>query len=1822
MSTPPDRRAIITEALHKIDELSAKLAIAEEGDTEPIAVVGMGCRLPGGVNNLDEYWQFLQDGGDGVVRVPENRWDADAYYSDDYSVPGTICNREGGFLTHWQPDEFDAEFFGISPREAAAIDPQQRLLLEVAWEALENAGITPQQIRRSLTGVFVGLTANDYASGLAATMRQEDIDQYIPFGNASNFAAGRLSYFFGLQGPAMVIDTACSSSLVAIHLACQSLRRRESDNALAAGVNLILRPENNIACSRAGMLAPDGRCKTFDASANGFVRSEGCGVVVLKRLSDALRGGDRVWAVIRGSAVNQDGASSGQTVPNGPAQQALLRQALATSRLQPADIDYIEAHGTGTALGDPIELDALAHVFAERDGSTPLVLGSVKTNIGHAESAAGVAGFIKTALGLQHSYIPKHLNFDRLTPHASPGVAEFIIAADGLAWPAVQRPRRAGVSSFGVSGTNAHVVLEQAPAAQAVAAESDRSKISTLVISGKTPERVAATAEMLASWMTGAGAEVSLPDVAHTVNHHRARHTRFGTVTAADRRQAIAGLRALAGGYPTPGVVPVHDGPCGTGTVFVFSGQGAQWAGMGRQLLFDEPAFGAAVAELEPTFVEQVGFSLQQLLANGETVSGDAQAQPVIMGLQLALTALWRSYGVLPDAVIGHSMGEVTAAVVAGALSPAEGLRVIATRSRLMSRLAGQGAVALLKLDADATTALIADHPAISVAGYASPCQTVIAGPPDQVDAVIAAAGAQNHFARRVNMEVASHTALMDPVLPELRSALADLTPKTPTIPFISTVADAGGAVPVLDADYWVANVRQPVQFSRAITVAGQNHCTFIEISPHTVLTHAISDTLGSTHHHSIGTLQRDTHDTLTFHSNLNATHTIRPPKLPHPPEPHPLIPVTPWQHTHHWITGPEVSDLPRTNGVAQHSGPRFQAGDAVLNDWFYELTWQHSDTSTSDPGVKPLGDGPWLVLGDVDLGTELGHIVGSQVAVLSPAVLHENGDHGALAEALIGKEHVLYAAPMPSTHFDAAAGYRLFNGVRRLVATLGQMTPTPKLVILTRNAQPFAEGDRANPAHATLWGLGRTLALEHPESWGGIVDVDDALPAELAARHVLAEVRADDGEDQVVYKSGHRRVPRLVRRTPPSVAAAPLRGDFSHLVIGATGRIGPHLVRELAELGASTIVAVSRHAGSQLDELAASLASTGTRLVEVAADAADESSMTALYARFGDDLPPLDGVYLAAVAGGPVQLDEMTDDDVNAMFRSKLDAVAVLHKLSLKTPVRRFLIFSSITGVIGSRWLGHYTAAGAYLDTFAYARRTLGLPATVIDWGLWRYGDEAQPATTDAGLHPMAPEVAVRALAALLDPDGPVQSAVAPANWNRLAAAYRTRASLRIVDALLDHDNADTAPHYVQRWVAVDDPADAAGCAPQFGTVLGKHLTVDGTQLWQAKLLPDTKPYPGFHRIHGVEVVPVSVFLQTLLVAAAHTGAPALADIRIEYPIVVDRPRVIQVVADDDTLSVASIVAADEPTRRGVRHAGARLLRTVPDEPNDSPYTPLAEDQEWSDFDSASVAELQRASGIDGQPFTWSIESWRSAPEHLAAEVVLPEASAVALLDAAISLARMVDSSNPRLLLPAGARSIRFAGELVDARALVEVRRRGGDEHELIVDIVATSPDGDTIFAVSSFQYADLDSVTGQGSSGADEPGAKWDWTQVPAEDLARELETRLREMLAHELGMPASAVDPDLPFPELGLDSMMSMTILREAKKLLDIELSLTMFWNNPTIASLATHLTGLLLPQQQLEEEQPHNVDVSLGSAGSLLDDLFDSVESASAGSESGR
>jgi acyl transferase domain-containing protein/acyl carrier protein len=1348
---------------------------------EPIAVVGMGCRFPGGISGPEALWQFVVERGCTIGEVPPERWQPFDTGSPEVAATLARTTRWGSFLPDL--DAFDAEFFEISPGEADKMDPQQRLLLEVAWEALEHAGIPPSSLRRSQTGVFAGACLSEY--GVIASNDLCQVDGWNNTGGAMSIIANRLSYFLDLRGPSVAIDTACSSSLVAIHLACQSLRTQDSHLAIAAGVNLLLSPAVFRGFDQVGALSPTGRCRAFDAAADGFVRGEGAGVVVLKRLTDAQRDGDRVLAVICGSAVNQDGRSNGLMAPNPAAQMAVLRAAYTNAGMQPGMVDYVETHGTGTLLGDPIEARALGTVLGRgRPEDSPLLIGALKTNLGHTEAAAGVAGFIKAVMAVERGEIPPNQRFESPNPHIPFDNLRMKVVDTQTPWPDTGRPRRAGVSSFGFGGTNAHIVIEQGQEFTPPRRPIPDPGVSTLVVSGKTAQRVAVTASVLADWMQGAGAEVALADVAHTVNHHRARQAKFATVVARDRVCAIEGLRALGAGQHAPGVVSPYEGAGGPGTVFVYSGRGSQWAGMGRRLLVDEPAFAAAIAELEPTFVAEAGFSLHEVIATGKHLEGIEQIQLGLIGMQLGLTELWASHGVTPDLVIGHSMGEVAAAVVAGALTPAQGLRVTATRSRLMAPLSGQGGMALLGLDVAATEALIADHPQVTLGIYNSPRQTVISGPTDQIEALIERVRAQNRFASRVNIEVAPHNPAMDALQPAMRAELADLTPRTPVIPIISTTYENLDTHPVFNAEHWATNMRNPVRFQQAIAHAcspagGPNH-TFIEISAHPLLTQAVTETLEDAHREgnfaSIGTLQRDTDDTVTFRTNLYLADGATPPQTPHPPEPHPQIPTTPWHHTHHWFTAAETrtpTGSAERNGVVQHTHPS-QRGP--LDDWSLQVVWE----ATPLPDAETAVAGRWLVVGDAALAAELGCLADVRAGDPDPAAFG-----GALGDV----DHVLYAPPVSSDPLDVGTAYRLFHQVRRLASAMAAGASPAKLFLVTRNAQPLAEGDHANPSHGALWGLGRTLALEHPEIWGGILDFDGSVPVQLLARQVLDEAGATDREDQVVYRSGLRHVPRLRRRVLPTEAVM-LDAGACQLVIGATGNIGPHLIRQLARMGAKTIVAVSRHPGQRLRELAESLAVQGITLTTVAADATDETEMSALFDRFGADLPTLEGIYLAAFAGQPVLLSEMTNDDVTAMFAPKLDAAAVLHRLSLEKPVRHFVLFSSISGLTGSRWLAHYTATSGYLDALAYARRVMGLSATTVNWGLWKSLADAEhdfsQVSMGSGLLPMDDEIAIGALARAMSPAAGVHSVVVEADWPLLADAYRTRGSLRIVDDLL----------------------------------------------------------------------------------------------------------------------------------------------------------------------------------------------------------------------------------------------------------------------------------------------------------------------------------------------------------------------------------------------------------------------------------------------------
>jgi acyl transferase domain-containing protein/acyl carrier protein len=828
----PLRRALLA-----VDELRARLAAAEQWRDEPIAIVGIGCRFPGGAVGPDAFWKMLCDGTDAVQETPVSRWDLREYYDPDPTAPGKVSTRH--LATIGEVDRFDAQFFGIAPREAVSVDPQQRLLLEVTWEAFEHAGVPADRLLGSRTGVFVGICASDYMTMQMKWNDPERVGAHYGSGIAHSMAAGRLSYVFGLQGPSVALDTSCSSSLVAVHLACQSLRLRECGLALAGGVHLCLSPEAEITMSKARMLAADGKCKTFDASADGFVEGEGCGIVVLKRLSEAVADGDRIIAVIRGSGVNQDGPSSGLTVPNGPAQEAVIRAALDMARLPGSAIDYVEAHGTGTPLGDPIEVQALAAALGEgRPADRPLVIGSLKTNIGHLQSAAGIAGLIKVALALQKSEIPRHLHFQEPNKYIPWDALPVEVATTHRAWPERDKPRAAGVSSFGFSGTNAHVVLEQAPARVVHDAGTDRP-LHVLTVSAKSEPALVDLARQYAGCLPQGG---SPADVAFSANSGRSHFAHRFAVIGRSSDDLRAGVDAFASGSrDNAAVLPADaDRPK---VAFLFTGQGSQYTGMGRELYDSNPVFRDAFDRCDRALRSELEHPLLSVVfpehAGDTRLDRTEYTQPALFAIEYALATLWTSWGVTPSAMLGHSVGEYVAACLAGVFSLEDALRLVAVRARLMQRLPAGGVMtAVIGSESGVREILDRSGDGVDIAAINGPELVVIAGSETAMAAVEPLLSARRMSIERLRVSHAFHSRLVEPMLDEFEQVARSLQYESPRIAMVSNVTGAAARAEFADPGYWRRHVRMPVRFADSMTsLVRQGYTRFLEIGPHPTLT-------------------------------------------------------------------------------------------------------------------------------------------------------------------------------------------------------------------------------------------------------------------------------------------------------------------------------------------------------------------------------------------------------------------------------------------------------------------------------------------------------------------------------------------------------------------------------------------------------------------------------------------------------------------------------------------------------------------------------------------------------------------------------------------------------------------------------------------------------------------------------------------------------------------------------------------------------------------------------------------------------------------------
>ena len=1425
-SLSPEQKALLEQRMRAA---SPRVPAAAQSPA-PIAVIGVGCRLPGSVAGPDDYWRMLRDGIDAITEVPAERWDNARLYDPEPDAKGCISTPYGGFVAG--VDEFDAAFFGISPREAERMDPQQRLLLEVAIEALEDGGQSFSKLAASDTGVFVG--AHGHASDYLWLQYRdpEAIDAFTGTGTAHNLFAGRLSYLLDLRGPAMVVDTACSSSLTAVHLAVQSLRASESTLAIVGGVNLILGPHFSIAASRMHMLAPDGRCKAFDQRADGFVRSEGCGVVVLKRLADAIADGDPIRAVIRGSAMNQDGHTNGITAPNGLAQRAVIQRALRDAGVDGTAIGYVEAHGTGTALGDPIEVEALAAALG-KGSAVPCYLGSVKTNIGHLEGAAGIAGLIKAVLVLQHGEIPANLHFTSLNPHISLAGTRLAVPTELTQWDPNGKTRLAGVSSFGWSGTNVHLVLEEAPVratvARATAPTRDDEAASTasarpfvLPVSARSHGALVAMVDRYQEVLGQAGSE-QLGAVCATAALRRTSHGHRIAVVGRDAATLVSGLTEAAARAP---IRPRLEPPR---VVFVFPGQGSQWVGMGRSLMAAEPEFRAAIVRCDTAIRAEAGWSLIDVLSGKAPMDDIATLQPTLFSMQVGIASLWRSWGIMPDAVVGHSMGEVAAAHIAGALSLDDAVRVMCRRSGLLRRIVGRGAMALVELPLrEAREACAAEASRVAVAVSNGPRASVLSGDVEALDRIVATLTARGVYCRPVKVDVASHSPQVDVLRDDLLAQLALVQPGEAQVPLYSTVDAQQLDGTSLDAVYWVRNLREPVRMHDAtVQLLADGFDAFIEISPHPILLPSIDDaieeagadavTVASTRRD--GDERREMLDGLARLFERGATPEWRA-LWPVPPMPVSL-PAYPWQRERFWID--EALHFQPTQLDTAGPASREDARRLLYSPRWLPVPYEKPAQATKR--------GAWVLFADrkgtaAALAAHLekaGHNAwlvqpADAWSLYAPRSLGVRSEEVADIERLfaeVEREAVpldgvvhLWSLDAPAGLDDLAAQEEFQVTCCASVAGLVQVLARrdgqrlPRLTLVTAGAQS-PDGRPTASVQAPLWGLGRVIAEEHPECWGGLVDIDPAEEPASSAARIAAEIVATEPEDGVALAD---RGARYVLRLQPlvsggSVAPFACRADASYLITGGLGGVGLEIARWLAERGARHLLLAGRRGlppreswGQQTDkgiqrsiDIVQAIEALGASVHPLALDVTDEGAVRQVLQGGTASLsssaqwPAVRGVVHAAAVADDCLIDRLTPPSLRNVLRPKATGAAVLARAIDGHAIDFLVLCSSLGSLLGQPGQASYAAANAYLDALADDLRRRGVPALAVNWGAWaKLGLAQSPGgrrTVEEldrrGIREFAATTGTAALGLLLEA-GIANAAVVPADWSRFGATAR----------------------------------------------------------------------------------------------------------------------------------------------------------------------------------------------------------------------------------------------------------------------------------------------------------------------------------------------------------------------------------------------------------------------------------------------------------------
>ncbi|MFD7432781.1 type I polyketide synthase [Streptomyces sp. NPDC059818] len=1429
---------------------------------EPVAIVGMACRFPGGAAGPEELWQLLDSGTDAIGPFPQDRgWDIGSLYDPDSERTRTSYTQDGGFVR--DVSGFDPAFFGISPREALAMDPQQRLLLETSWEAFERAGIDPAALRGSRTGAFVGGYGSGYAGmSLEGDGDNEGVDGHVMTGNATSVLSGRLSYTFGLEGPAMTMDTACSSSLVALHLATQALRSGECSLALAGGVTIMVNPDGFVAFSQARGLAADGRSKAFAASADGMGMAEGVGMLVVERLSDAQRNGHPVLAVVRGSAISQDGASNGLTAPNGPSQQRVIRDALAGARLSAADVDVVEAHGTGTKLGDPIEAQALLATYGQdRPDGRPVWLGSVKSNIGHTQAAAGVAGVMKMLLALQHQQLPRTLHVDEPSPHIDWSAGEVRLLTEPVPWPVGERVRRAGVSSFGISGTNAHIILEEPPApapdpalftgtfdardGDTHAAGSGTAAAAPVVsgpgawlVSGRSAKALSAQAGRLREWVAARPGQEPA-DVAWSLAATRSVFAHRAVVVGDDRDELIRGLESLAAGVSDGSVVSGMARPDAR-VVFAFAGQGSQWVGMGRELVRCSPVFAARLAECEQALNPFVEWSLSDVLAGAdgapELVAADV-VQPALWAVMVSLAAVWEAVGVTPDAVVGHSQGEIAAATVAGMLSVEDGARVVALRSQSLKVLAGAGGMMSVSQSAAHVEERLPEWgERLSLAAVNGPSTVVVSGDPEALEELKSALEADGVRARMVAVDYASHSAQVERLEEEITSALAGIAPRRGRVPMVSAMTGETLSGEELDAAYWYGSLRATVHYDRAArTLAGHGHQVFVEVTPHPVLLGAMTESLeevaqeagaGAIPAAVCGTLRRDDGGASRLLTSLAEAfvHGVAVDWTSVSGHANRVeLPTYAFRNDRYWPRSGSglPAGGPATGGygagtaaearfwAAVEGGDLTQIADTLAIDDQQHLSevlpaltsWRRSeqDRSTTASWRYRMG---WVPVAEPDPGV----LAGTWLLAV-PEALAEDGVAQGCVTALAARGADAVVVGVPAGVVDRAGVVAVLEGVElggvagvlsllaldespvvdhpvvngglaatlALVQVLGDVGVVAPLWLVTRGAVAATTGEvPASPVQAQVWGLGRVVALEHPDRWGGLIDLPASMDDRAGAR--LVAVLAGGGEDQIAIRAAGvfgRRMSRPARNHSTGGRWSP-RGGV--LITGGTGAIAGHVSRWLVERDAARLVLTSRSGPGAVGVAGtvAELAAAGAAVDVVACDVSDRSALAGLVAWTGRSGSALSAVMHTAGVLDDGVVDRLSASRLETVLAAKAASAAHLDELTADLDLDAFVLFSSAASTLGSAGQGNYAAANAYLDAVAENRRARGLAGLSVAWGLWGGGglaDSKEAIRSRMKRLPMPamdPQLAVRALGESLEgPDAVVT--VMDVDWEQL---------------------------------------------------------------------------------------------------------------------------------------------------------------------------------------------------------------------------------------------------------------------------------------------------------------------------------------------------------------------------------------------------------------------------------------------------------------------